>query len=160
MATIRVIIGVVLAYIVTAIIIMLGMLVAAYLMGSKLVFVGDTWQSSPLWHSFALIEGAFAGFFGGVAARWIGGKHSAGWGLAILMIVLGAVQIAVHAAGPIDPNPPPRPEPMSLQDWMTVGNYAHPPLWGTAVMAVLGATTAVTGSRWMGARIARRGATT
>ena len=151
----RILFGVVLGYVAVALMVSIGMKLGAFLLGADQAFVADSWVRSNVWNVFALVLSVICAFFGGFTAAWWGGRSASGYGLAVVILVLGSLLIVIDKNRVIDLNPPPRPTTISLSDWAMTGKYARSPLWLAVSSMSLQVVGVVAGTRYLNRRKGR-----
>lgn len=85
--------GVVLGYLVMAVLVFGGLSAAWALMGAERAFLPGVYDVSPLWIATSIVLGFGAALIGGVVVRRIAGTTNATRALALLVVVLGVAMV-------------------------------------------------------------------
>ncbi len=138
--------GVVLGYLVMAVLVFCGLSAAWALMGAERAFLPGVYDVSPLWIAISMVVGLAAALIGGVVVRRVAGSTNATRALALLVVVLGVVMVlpaltAEVASATIRTGAP------SMFDAMAL---AKTPTWVMLLNPVIGAIGVLVGGGALG----------
>ncbi len=141
----RNILGAVAGYLVTVIVVLLGIGVAWMILGGAGAFEGEGPYPSTPWVAGNLVFGLAGAFVGGYAAYKIGRTATAVKILVILMLLLGGYA-AVTAESSYAKREPVG-KPVAEMSFMEAGRHAKNPAWYNFLMPAIGAIGAFAGGR-------------
>ncbi|MBX3095236.1 MAG: hypothetical protein KF812_00075 [Fimbriimonadaceae bacterium] len=141
----RVVGGVIVGFIATALVIFALASVSWLILGPSGSFEPGTWKTTTTWGIGKLIVDTIAAFVGGLIAYRIGGKTSAHV-LAGIILVLGLVMAFVVIGNPPPGSSEPRPEVVSMTDAMNKALESPWALYASPVLSCLAVLFAVSRS--------------
>ena len=135
---VRVVLGVIVGYLVAAIVSMIGIVVVWSILGASGAFKTGTVEASTPWSIGVLAGGFVAAIVGGLVAAVVGGARAgtAVKALAGLILILGFAMAALQLAAP-KPEPPDKDS--ATFTFMEAGQYARSPNWYNFSLPVIGA---------------------
>lgn len=145
----RNILGIIVGYIVMAVIVVSGLFIVYAVLGEDFAFKADTFKPSIMWILVMFVMGIIASVVGGMVCRMIGRSQGATLGIAAAILVLGAVNAVVlmQREAPTEPRVP----GMSASEAM---GEARTPLWVLILNPLVGVAGVVLG----GAMVSKEGA--
>ena len=136
--------GVIVGYLVIAILVIgttLGLYAA---LGLDRVFMPERYDPSPTWITAMIISGFIAAMIGGAIARSIGRSQTAPRALAVVTLLLGALAALPALSPASDPRPNVRLGDVPIMEAMS---NARQPVWVALLLPVIGVAGVLYGGR-------------
>ncbi len=141
----RSILGVVVGYVATVVVVLVGISLTWVVLGGEGSFAGEGPFPSTAWIASALVFGLIAAFVGGLVARKLGRSGMAVKILVGIILVLGGITALMAEAAyakrdPVD-------KPVAEMSLLEAGEHAKNPTWYNWVIPLIGASGALVGGR-------------
>lgn len=136
--------GVIVGYIIMAIVLFVVFTGAYLAMGPDTAFQAGTYQISFPWIVLSLVVGFLAALLGGFLCAWIAGGRKAPMVLAGIVLVIGLLFGVIASMAPVRPEDHTRPAEVSNLEAM---QHARQPLWFNLLNPLIGAAGVFFGGR-------------
>ena len=147
MHIIRAIAGVIIGYVVVAVIAVMSLFATYQLGGTEFAFKTDSWEASTPWAVLSVLSGSVAAVIGGIVCYFVSGKKQIVYLLAGIVFAAGIILSTISLMK--EPSTTPRPAEMTFAE---AGNDAVSPEWVHYTMPFVGAIGILIGGSLVGRR--------